>query len=66
MGKWVDCNKAVPPAFALVLVSNGEELEIKWWDDEMEEWDSWDEFNSQIENDEIKWWRPLPKLPKAK
>lgn len=63
MSKWVKCKKEMPSAFALVLVSDGSNIEIKWWDDESEGWDSWDEFNSQIENEDIKWWRRLPKLP---
>lgn len=63
MSKWIDCNKEMPAATARVLVSDGADMEIKWWDGESEEWDSWDGLNSRIENEAIKWWRRLPKRP---
>lgn len=64
MAEWIKCSERMPAPFYHVLVTDGEEVEIKWFDDDSDEWDSWDEFNSVIDNENITHWRKVPKPPK--
>lgn len=64
MGEWIKCSERMPAPFSHVLVTDGGEVEIKWFDDDSDEWDSWDEFNSAIDNEDITHRRKLPKPPK--
>nr|WP_250205140.1 DUF551 domain-containing protein [Escherichia coli] len=52
----------MPKGYADVLVTDGEHVEVKWWD-ESGYWNSWTELNSDIFADEITHWMPLPKPP---
>ncbi|HDT2777387.1 TPA: DUF551 domain-containing protein [Escherichia coli] len=64
MGKWIKCSERMPAPFSHVLVTDGDEVEIKWLDGDFDEWDSWEEFNSNIDNGDIAHWRKVPKPPK--
>lgn len=59
---WISCSDRMPKGYADVLVTDGEHVEVKWWD-ESEYWNSWTELNSDIFADEITHWMPLPKPP---
>ncbi|MGT5207720.1 DUF551 domain-containing protein [Escherichia coli] len=52
----------MPKGYADVLVTDGEHVEVKWWD-ESGYWNSWTELNSDIFADEITHWMPLPEPP---
>ncbi|EOJ5404665.1 DUF551 domain-containing protein [Escherichia coli] len=60
---WISCSERMPKGYADVLVTDGEHVEVKWWD-ESGYWDSWTELNSDIFADEITHWMPLPEPPK--
>lgn len=59
---WISCSERMPEGYADVLVTDGEHVEVKWWD-ESGYWDSWTELNSDIFDDEITHWMPLPEPP---
>ncbi|EQB4003527.1 DUF551 domain-containing protein [Escherichia coli] len=59
---WISCSERMPKGCADVLVTDGEHVEVKWWD-ESGYWDSWTELNSDIFADEITHWMPLPEPP---
>ncbi|EES5804599.1 DUF551 domain-containing protein [Escherichia coli] len=59
---WISCSERMPKGYADVLVTNGEHVEVKWWD-ESGYWNSWTELNSDIFADEITHWMPLPEPP---
>ncbi|WP_433960527.1 dATP/dGTP pyrophosphohydrolase domain-containing protein [Escherichia coli] len=59
---WISCSERMPKGYADVLVTDGEHVEVKWWD-ESGYWDSWTELNSDIFADEITHWMPLPEPP---
>ncbi|EEW1619951.1 DUF551 domain-containing protein [Escherichia coli] len=59
---WISCSERMPKGYADVLVTDGEHVEVKWWD-ESGYWNSWTELNSDIFADEITHWMPLPKPP---
>ncbi|EPO6128745.1 DUF551 domain-containing protein, partial [Escherichia coli] len=59
---WISCSERMPEGYADVLVTDGEHVEVKWWD-ESGYWNSWTELNSDIFDDEITHWMPLPEPP---
>lgn len=59
---WISCSERMPKGYADVLVTDGEHVEVKWWD-ESGYWNSWAELNSDIFADEITHWMPLPEPP---
>lgn len=59
---WISCSERMPKGYADVLVTDGEHVEVKWWD-ESGYWNSWTELNSDIFADEITHWMPLPEPP---
>lgn len=59
---WISCSERMPKEYADVLVTDGEHVEVKWWD-ESGYWNSWTELNSDIFADEITHWMPLPEPP---
>lgn len=59
---WISCSERMPKGYADVLVTDGEHVEVKWWD-ESGYWNSWTELNSDIFADEITHWMPLPESP---
>ncbi|ELH6243567.1 DUF551 domain-containing protein, partial [Escherichia coli] len=59
---WISCSELMPKGYADVLVTDGEHVEVKWWD-ESGYWNSWTELNSDIFADEITHWMPLPEPP---
>ncbi len=59
---WISCSEQMPKGYADVLVTDGEHVEVKWWD-ESGYWNSWTELNSDIFADEITHWMPLPEPP---
>ncbi|EFC9718592.1 DUF551 domain-containing protein [Escherichia coli] len=59
---WISCSERMPKGYADVLVTDGEHVEVKWWD-EFGYWNSWTELNSDIFADEITHWMPLPEPP---
>lgn len=59
---WISCSERMPKGYADVLVTDGEHVEVKWWD-ESGYWNSWTEINSDIFADEITHWMPLPEPP---
>ncbi|HGT9156615.1 DUF551 domain-containing protein [Escherichia coli] len=59
---WISCSERMPEGYADVLVTDGEHVEVKWWD-ESGYWNSWTELNSDIFADEITHWMPLPEPP---
>lgn len=63
MGEWIKCSEQMPVPFSNVLVTDGEEVEIKWWDGD--DWDSWTERNSNICSDDVTHWMPLPEPPEV-
>nr|DAG23362.1 MAG TPA: Protein of unknown function (DUF551) [Caudoviricetes sp.] len=61
MSEWVKCSEQMPEELDDVLVTDGDNIEMKWWDGD--DWDSWAERNSNIRGDDVTHWMPLPKLP---
>ncbi|HHH6999367.1 TPA: DUF551 domain-containing protein [Escherichia coli] len=61
---WISCSERMPKGYADVLVTDGEHVEVKWWD-ESGYWNSWTELNSDIFADEITHWMPLPEPPQV-
>ncbi|HAV9204068.1 TPA: DUF551 domain-containing protein [Escherichia coli] len=61
---WISCSERMPKGYADVLVTDGEHVEVKWWD-ESGYWNSWTELNSDIFADEITHWMPLPEPPQG-
>ncbi|EQA1965812.1 DUF551 domain-containing protein [Escherichia coli] len=59
---WISCSDRMPKGYADVLVTDGEHVEVKWWD-ESGYWNSWTELNSDIFADKITHWMPLPEPP---
>lgn len=59
---WISCSERMPKGYADVLVTDGEHVEVKWWD-ESGYWNSWTELNSDIFADKITHWMPLPEPP---
>ncbi|EPU3834090.1 DUF551 domain-containing protein [Escherichia coli] len=59
---WISCSERMPKGYADVLVTDGEHVEVKWWD-ESGYWNSWKELNSDILAHEITHWMPLPEPP---
>ncbi|HCA4508160.1 TPA: DUF551 domain-containing protein [Escherichia coli] len=59
---WISCSERMPKGYADVLVTDGEHIEVKWWD-ESGYWNNWTELNSDIFADEITHWMPLPEPP---
>ncbi|WP_409450319.1 DUF551 domain-containing protein [Escherichia coli] len=59
---WINCSERMPKGYADVLVTDGEHVEVKWWD-ESGYWNSWTELNSDIFADEITHWMRLPEPP---
>ncbi|MEJ3373307.1 DUF551 domain-containing protein [Escherichia coli] len=59
---WISCSERMPKGYADVLVTDGEHVEVKWWD-ESGYWNSWTELNSDILAHEITHWMPLPETP---
>ncbi|HFV0624441.1 TPA: DUF551 domain-containing protein [Escherichia coli] len=59
---WISCSERMPKGYADVLVTDGEHVEVKWWD-ESGYWNSWAELNSDILAHEITHWMPLPEPP---
>ncbi|HAN8601128.1 TPA: DUF551 domain-containing protein [Escherichia coli] len=59
---WISFSERMPKGYADVLVTDGEHVEVKWWD-ESGYWNSWTELNSDIFADEITHWMPLPEPP---
>ncbi|ENB6171541.1 putative phage protein [Escherichia coli] len=60
---WISCSERMPKGYADVLVTDGEHVEVKWWD-ESGYWNNWTELNSDIFADEITHWMQLPEPPK--
>lgn len=63
MGKWIKCSERMPEHLDDVLVTDGDSIEMKWWDGD--DWDSWAERNSNICNDDVTHWMPLPEPPEV-
>ena len=63
MGKWIECSERMPEELDDVLVTDGDNIEIKWWDGD--DWDSWVERNSNICSDDVTHWMPLPEPPEV-
>lgn len=61
-GGWISCSDRMPKGYADVLVTDGEHVEVKWWD-ESGYWNSWTELISDILAHEITHWMPLPEPP---
>lgn len=59
---WISCSERMPKGYADVLVTDGEHVEVKWWD-ESGYWNSWTELNSDILAHEVTHWMPLPEPP---
>ncbi|HEA8582798.1 TPA: DUF551 domain-containing protein [Escherichia coli] len=59
---WISCSERMPKGYADVLVTDGEHVEVKWWD-ESGYWNSWTELNSDILAHEMTHWMPLPEPP---
>lgn len=59
---WISCSDRMPKGYADVLVTDGEHVEVKWWD-ESGYWNSWTELNSDILAHEMTHWMPLPEPP---
>lgn len=59
---WISCSEQMPKGYADVLVTDGEHVEVKWWD-ESGYWNSWTELNSDILAHEMTHWMPLPEPP---
>ncbi|EGB9124981.1 DUF551 domain-containing protein [Escherichia coli] len=59
---WISCSERMPKGYADVLVTDGEHVEVKWWD-ESGYWNSWTELNSDILAHEITHWMPIPEPP---
>lgn len=62
MSYWIKCSERMPEWYDNVLVTDGDNVEVKWLD-ESGYWDSWTELTSNISGDEITSWMPLPKPP---
>ncbi len=68
--EWVSVKDRLPEHIHTMayLVTDGCEITIAYyrlalWDDQSgENWDWW--FNGRITPPKVKWWMPLPKLPK--
>lgn len=63
MSKWIECSERMPEYFCDVLITDGEHVEVKWWDGD--EWDCWAERNSDICSDDVTHWMPLPEPPEV-
>ena len=63
MGEWIKCSERMPEELDDVLVTDGDSIEMKWWDGD--DWDSWVECNSNICSDDVTHWMPLPELPEV-
>ena len=61
MGEWIKCSERMPEELDDVLVTDGDNIEMKWWDGD--DWDSWAERNSNICSDDVTHWMPLPTPP---
>jgi hypothetical protein len=61
MADWIKCSERMPEGLDDVLVTDGDNIEMKWWDGD--DWDSWAERNSNICGDDVTHWMPLPVLP---
>ncbi|EFG3897129.1 DUF551 domain-containing protein [Escherichia coli] len=59
---WISCSERMPKGYVDVLVTDGEHVEVKWWD-ESGYWNSWTELNSDILAHEMTHWMPLPEPP---
>ena len=60
--EWIKCSERMPGDFEYVLVSDGVNVEVMWWDCGGF-WDCWSERNSNIDTDDVTHWMPLPPPP---
>ena len=56
--EWLDIKKNEFYFFMDYLVTDGDNIEIKWFDGD--DWDSWSERNSNINNEDITHFAELP------
>ena len=60
MSEWIKCSDRMPEDMADVLVTDGWEVKIMWWDGA--KWDSW-ATRFAIDSDGVTHWVPLPDPP---
>lgn len=64
MSEWIKCSERMPDYFVDVLITDGEHVELNWWDGV--EWDCWAERNSDMRTyDDVTHWMPLPEPPEV-
>ena len=61
MGEWIKCSERMPEPYEYVLVTDGEHVEVKWWNGHI--WDCWAPRNSDISYKDVAHWMPLPEPP---
>lgn len=58
---WISCSERMPEELDDVLVTDGEHVEVKWWNGHI--WDCWAPRNSDISYKDVTHWMPLPEPP---
>lgn len=64
MSKWIKCSERMPGDFEDVLVTDGGNVEVMWWDCDGF-WDCWAPRYSNISSDDVTHWMPLPEPPEV-